>query len=86
MPTPTMPNPTILTQFSTANNAKSSNPNFNIDSNNIKKVNKQHYNVWNYSCAKPVNCEAKVPKDKTAPYIKIKLKLCKLQSKPVNLT
>jgi hypothetical protein len=37
MPTPTMPTSTIPTQFLPANNADGSNPDFNIDSNNVKK-------------------------------------------------
>jgi hypothetical protein len=37
MPTPTMPTPTILTEFLPANNADDSNPDFNIDSNNVEK-------------------------------------------------
>ena len=37
MPTPTIPTPTISTQFLPANNADGSNPDFNIDSNNVEK-------------------------------------------------
>jgi hypothetical protein len=33
----TIPTPTISTQFLPANNADESNPDFNIDSNNIEK-------------------------------------------------
>ncbi len=37
MPTPTMPTPTMPTQFLPVNNANGSNPDFNIDSNNVEK-------------------------------------------------
>ena len=37
MPTPTIPTPTIPTKFLPANNADDSNPDFNIDSNNVEK-------------------------------------------------
>ncbi len=38
MPTPTIPTPTKLTQFLPDNNPDNNNPNFNIDSNNIKML------------------------------------------------
>ncbi len=37
MPTPTIPTATIPTKFLPANNANGSNPDFNIDSNNVEK-------------------------------------------------